>query len=625
MLSDKRFDRRTLFIVAALIAATLVAFSPAMTHEFLLYDDIDYVSENVAVKAGLSWQGAVWAFTTTHTGNWHPLTWLSHMLGVQLVGLDPHLHHLINLVLHALNSALLFLVLNAMTKRMWPSAVVAALFAIHPLHVESVAWIAERKDVLSTLFWILTMSAYRRYARDPSVSRYAPVLLFFSLGLLAKPMLVTLPAVLLLLDYWPLGRLVGSGAVPLRSLLWEKVPLVAIAVGSSVVTFWAQRTGGNVAEVDHVPIGVRLANALVSYATYLEKTIWPQDLAAFYPHPIGLAGGISSWRVAVAGLLVLGITSVVLLAARRHRYAAVGWLWYLGTLVPVIGLVQVGQQAMADRYTYVPLIGIFIVIAWGAADLLEGGRSSRVVLTITGVGVVTVLSVLTWRQVHYWRDTITLFEHALAVAPANRVAHLQLGAAYARTGRLDEAVAQYSTALAMHPQSVEANNNLGVVLAQAGRANEAASRFREALTLAPNDARLHANLARAYRQQGVVADAVAHYRDAARLDPDAWQVAYNLAWLLATDDERGRHSSEAIVLAERADRQTGHAHPNVLDTLAAVYADAGRYQDATDVAQQAVRAALARGQDGLAQEIQARIRLYQAGQPFRVRRGAPSS
>jgi tetratricopeptide (TPR) repeat protein len=624
VLSDKRFDRRTLVIGAALIAVTLVVFSPAMTHEFLLYDDIDYVSENIAVRAGLSWQGTVWAFTTTHTGNWHPLTWLSHMLDVQLVGLDPHRHHLINLLLHALNSALLFLVLNAMTKGVWPSAFVAALFAIHPLHVESVAWIAERKDVLSTLFWILTMSAYLRYARDPRVSRYVLVLLFFSLGLLAKPMLVTLPAVLLLLDYWPLGRLAASGAVPLRSLLWEKAPLAAIAAVSSGVTFWAQRSGGNVAEVDHVPVGLRLANALVSYATYLEKTVWPRDLAAFYPHPVDLAGGISSWRVVVAGLLVFGITSVVLLAARRHRYAAVGWLWYLGTLIPVIGLVQIGQQAMADRYTYVPLIGIFIVISWGAADVLKGWRSSRVALTIAGGGVVAVLSVLTWCQVHYWRDTITLFEHALAVSPANRVAHLQLGAAYARTGRLDEAVAQYSTALAMKPQSVEANNNLGVVLAQVGRADEAARRFREALTLAPNDARLHANLARAYRQQGVVADAVAHYRDAARLDPDAWQVAYNLAWLLATDDEHGRLSSEAIVLAERADRQTGHAHPNVLDTLAAAYADAGRYQDATDVAQQAVRAALARGQDRLAQEIQARIRLYQAGQPFRVRRGTPS-
>jgi Tfp pilus assembly protein PilF len=620
-----RDHRGELVVAVILITVTCAVFSPVLTHQFILYDDTSYVTENAVVGAGLTWRGVTWAFTTTFTGNWHPLTWLSHMADVQLFGMVPRWHHLMNLVLHLINTALLFVVLRAMTGALWRSAAVAALFALHPLHVESVAWVAERKDVLSTMFWMLAVAAYVRYVRDPRAARSVLVALALMLGLLAKPMVVTLPFVLLLLDYWPLERLDRSSIswARVRSLVSEKIPLFILAVLASAVTLYAQRAGGNVADVEHLSVSTRVSNTLVAYAGYLEKTLWPRDLSAFYPHPATMPGGLSWWEVGASGVVVLAISGLVLWGGVRRRYLLVGWLWFLGTLVPVIGLVQVGQQGTADRYTYIPLIGLFIAVVWGLSDLVEGKPSRRRALGVVGAGVLAMAAVIAWIQVGYWRDTVTLFEHAVQVTGANRVAHLQLGAAYARQGRYDDAAAQYRAALAIKARSVEANNNLGIVLAQAGRPDEAAASFRAALDISPDDARLHANLARTLRQMGAIPEALHHYREALRLDPLAWDVAMNLAWILATDaDAAVRKSDEAIALAEGASRRTGRS-PRALDTLAAAYAAAGRYDEAVVTAERALSAALGAGDQRSAADIDGRIRLYQSRQPYRVVRTPP--
>ncbi len=621
-----REHRAELLVVVALAVVTLAVFSPVRTHEFILYDDTMYVTDNAVVGAGLTWRGVIWAFTTTFTGNWHPLTWLSHMADVHAFGMVPRWHHLMNLILHVINTALLFLVLRAMTGALWRSAAVAALFAVHPLHVESVAWVAERKDVLSTMFWMLAMAAYVNYARQPGVLRYTVVALAFVLGLLAKPMVVTLPFVLLLLDYWPLGRFDRGAPIwpRLRALVWEKTPLFAVAVAAGVMAMYAQRAGGNVEDVEHLSVATRLANTAVAYAGYLAKTLWPRDLAAFYPHPATLPGGIPWWHVLVAAVVLLAISGMALRAGGRRPYLAVGWLWYLGTLVPVIGLIQVGQQGLADRYTYIPLIGLFIAVVWGAADFVKEKPSRRWVLGGSGAVVLLSAAIVTWVQVGYWRNTVTLFEHALHATGTNRVAYLQLGVAYARLGRYDDAAVQYRSALAMKPNSVEANNNLGIVLAQAGRPHEAAVSFRAALQIRPDDARLHANLARAFRQMGTIPEAVEHYREAVRLDSLAWDVAMNLAWLLATDaNATVRNSAEAVTLAEGANRLTGRAHPKVLDTLAAAYAAAGRYDEAAETAEHALTAALKTDEPRLAAEIDGRIGLYRTRQPYRMVRIPP--
>ncbi|MEW6682265.1 MAG: tetratricopeptide repeat protein [Nitrospirota bacterium] len=622
----RRDQRADLAVAAILITVTSAVFSPVLSHQFILFDDTSYVTENAVVGAGLTWQGVRWAFTTTFTGNWHPLTWLSHMADVQLFGMVPRWHHAMNVVLHLVNTLLLFVVLRTMTGAFWRSAAVAALFALHPLHVESVAWVAERKDVLSALFWMLAMAAYVRYVRDPRAARYALVALALLLGLLAKPMVVTLPFVLLLLDYWPLERLGRSSIswATVRPLIWEKIPLFALALTVSAATLYAQRAGGNVADVEHLSLATRVSNTFVAYLAYLEKTLWPRGLAAFYPHPATTPGGLSWWEVSIAVAVVLAISGLVLREAVRRRYLLVGWLWFLGTLVPVIGMVQIGQQGIADRYTYIPLIGLFIAAVWGLSDLVGAEPWRRRALGVVGAGVLAMASVVTWTQVGYWRDTVTLFEHAVRVTGSNRVAHLQLGAAYARQGRYDDAAAQYRAALAIKANSVEANNNLGIVLAQAGRPDDAAASFRAALNISPNDVRLHANLARALRQMGAVSEAVEHYRDAVRLDPLGWDVAMNLAWILATDaDAAVRRSDEAIVLAEGANRRTGRSHPRVLDTLAAAYAAAGRYEEAAETAQRALSAALGAGDQRFAADIGGRIRLYQTRQPYRVVRTPP--
>ena len=526
-----------------LVLCTLAIYGQTATHGFLNFDDRRYVSENPHVQGGLAPGNLVWAFTTGHCSNWHPLTWLSHMLDCQLLGLRPGAHHLTSVALHLANTLLLYLGLKLMTDAVWRSAAVAGLFAIHPLHVESVAWIAERKDVLSGLFWMLTLLAYFHYVKDPTSMRYLLVLLSFALGLMAKPMLVTLPFVLLLLDFWPLDRMKLSAAktketrsgkrvqprpderrrTPLL-LAREKVPMLAFSAASSVVTFAVQRKGGAVAAADGLPFGVRIANAIVSYVAYIGKTIWPARLAAFYPYPTSLP----AWKVGSAAALLAGATFIALRSSGKRPYLAVGWLWYLGTLVPVIGLVQVGTQSMADRYTYIPIIGLFIIAAWGAGDLIGRWSSGRIALVPSAATVIVACSAAAWFQVANWKDSVTLWRHALDVTTENFTAQNNLGAALSSQWEIDEAAAHIAEALRIKPDYAEAHCGLGALLARQGKTREAMAHYNEALRIKPDLAEGHYNLALALHQQGRDAEAVGHYIEALRLDPDDAAAYFNL-------------------------------------------------------------------------------------------------
>jgi len=453
------------------------------------------------------------------------MTWLSHMLDCELFGLNPGMHHLTNLLFHMANSILLFLILRRMTGAIWQSAFVAALFALHPLHVESVAWVAERKDVLSTLFWMLTMWVYVLYAERPGLNRYLiMILLFFILGLMSKPMLVTLPFVLLLMDYWPLGRLkpwwcrqkteLNSHKSTFLRLILEKVPLFALSAILSVVTFIAQ--GGAMKSLAKLNFGVRIANALVSYITYIGKAFWPQDLAVLYPHP----GAMAIWQPVGSGLLLLCLSLISIRTIRVFPYFAVGWLWYLGTLVPVIGLVQVGTHAMADRYTYIPLIGLFIMVAWGVPDLLRKWSYRRIVLALSAGLVVSILMMCTWLQVRHWKNTVSLFSHTTNVTVHNYIAHNGLGAGLEEQWQYDKAIYHYSEALRIKPDFAMAHNNLGGALYLKGDLKSAIRHYSEALRIEPYNAKAHYNLGLALERQGRMKSAIGHYSEALRIKPD---------------------------------------------------------------------------------------------------------
>jgi len=437
----KRFSlRRDAFICVFLAITTLAAYGNVVKFDFV-YDDESYITKNGNVQAGLTPESVAWSFTATDAHNWHPATWLSHLLDYQLFGMNSGMHHLTSLLFHVANSLLLFLVLRNMTGDVWRSGIVAALFALHPLNVESVAWVAERKNVLSTFFWMLAIGAYVRYTKRPGLSGYVLVLLFFILGLLSKPMLVTFPFVLLLLDYWPLCRFQfrksdnGPGAqqrTPVLHLLREKAPFLAIAVAFCIITVIVQ----HIRSLEAYPPAVRVANALVSYMSYIGKMIWPSRLAPIYLHP----GTVAVWRATGAGLLLACVSMMAARTRRKHPYFIVGWLWYLGTLVPVIGLVQIGLQSMADRYAYVPLIGLFIIIAWGIPSFGNGWRCQRVVLGIVTVMLLMGITMRTWMQVQHWENSITLFEHAVRVTPNNYVAQYNLACGYAMANRKEEAI-----------------------------------------------------------------------------------------------------------------------------------------------------------------------------------------
>lgn len=606
---DRRVDA---CIAIGLALLTLAVFSSVAGHDFVNYDDPEYITANTWVRAGLTGPSVWWALTNAHSATWHPLTSLSHLLDVELFGLDARYHLVENVVLHALATVLLFVALHRLSGARWPSALVAALFALHPQHVESVAWVSERKDVLSTVFWMLTLWAYAAYAATPRLGRYLLVIAAYVAGLLAKPMLVTMPFVLLLLDYWPLRRL--DPTRPSRRVLLEKLPLLALAAAMSVITYRVQHMAGAVVSADVVPFDARLANAVVAYGTYLWKTVLPLNLAPFYP----LHLPVPAWQTALAGLALAAISAAVIASARRRPYLLVGWGWYLGTLVPVLGLIKQGDQAMADRFTYVPLIGVFIMLAWALADLVAARRAAARPVAAGAALALAACAALTVAQVRHWRNSDALFRHALAVTEDNYVAHGSLGVylvasgnyadalthfeeavrirpnylkaqvnagtVHATLGNTEAARAAYQRALAIDPLSALAHYNMGVLLAREGRTSEAVVEYRAALATEPTYANAHNNLGLALAALGQLDLAIGHYRTAIRLRPDLAPAMVNLASAL---DAVGR-PDEALGYYEAAVRAAAHeplAHLN----LGAALAARGRLDEAISHYQEAVR------------------------------------
>ena len=670
-LTPARSRQRLIGLLLALV--TLVIYLPVRQHGFSVYDDGDYITQNHIVQNGLTWTGVKWAFTTWSASNWHPLTWLSHMLDCSLFGLDPGAHHLVNVLFHAANAALLFALLWRLTGATWAAAMVAALFAWHPLRVESVAWAAERKDVLSACCELLSLLGYARYVREKLARDFYLALFYFALALLAKPMAVTLPCLLLLLDWWPLQRFtiyppsLRSGATsglrftisalrsPLSALrspiLWrlvmEKWPFFLLAAGSCVVTFLAQRAAA-VLSMSQYPLPLRLGNALLSYTRYLLKTAWPADLAVIYPLPEHL-----SWLlVAAAGAGLAGVSWLVWRARGAQPYLLAGWCWYLGTLVPVIGFVQAGKQAMADRYSYFPVIGIFLALVWWANDLAARFQLRGRPLAISASLILAANAWLTEKQLNFWRDDESLFAHALAVTGDNAIAQINLGLALEQQGRQAEALAHDQTALRLAPDSAEAHNNLANLLDAAGQTNDALAQYQAALRWNPNAPLARCNLGtllvkldrfdeameqyreaarlqpenphpyylmgKAWLRHGQSTEAIGQFRHALELDPNDFQSLAFLARILATDENpKNRDGNAAVALAEKANALTGGTQPLILDVLAMAYAGAGRFDEAQQTAGKALDLATAAKLPDMASGIHRRLQLYQAGLPCR--------
>jgi protein O-mannosyl-transferase len=560
----------------ALAGAVAVLYAPVAGFEFVTFDDPEYVYRNRHVLDGLGWAGVVWAFGAGYAANWHPLTWLSHMADASLFGTWAGGHHLTSVALHAASAAVLLVAVERLGGRRWEAVVVAAAFALHPLRVESVAWVSERKDVLAALAWVGAMLAYAGWARRPSAPRYALVAAVFALGLLAKPMVVTLPFALVLLDVWPLGRVTRHGW---RRVVVEKVPLFALSVVASIVTYRVQAGAGAVASLDQQPVLHRVGNALVSYVAYLAKTVWPADLAMFYPQAL-LHGG----EVLGAAAVLLAVTLLALREAPRRPYLLVGWLWFLGTLVPVIGIVRAGEQAMADRFTYVPGIGLAIMAAWGAGELARRGDRAWWAVTAAAALVLLAWTARTRAQLATWRDSPTLYRHALAVTEGNHVAHGNLGLLLLEEGRVDEAMAHFRAAVAARPLSAKMHVNLGVGLATLGRHDEAIAEYETALRL---DGRLplaHYNLGIELAERGRLDEAVARYEEAIRLDPEYALPRVNLGLALAN---RGR--VEEAIAHYRAAIALDPTLVPAYNNLAVALERSGSVREALDAYRTAVR------------------------------------
>jgi len=522
--------RLDLLICLLLAVLTFSTYAQVRFFSFVNYDDPCYITQNPNVEEGLSSESLSWSFTTNHCANWNPLTWISYLFDIQLFGINSGMLHLTNVFLHIANATILFIALRIMTGKLWQCAYIAALFALHPLHVESVAWISERKDVLSTFFWMMTMLSYAWYVRRPyyqegaSIFRYVLVLLCFLLGLMSKPMLVTLPFVLLLLDYWPLNRFQEqfSGDVGkahkfsiIRALIWEKVPLFILAITISVATFIIQKDWKAVASINDLPIYVRFSNALISYTTYLVKMIWPFALAVIYPHP----GKVLGWQFAGSLLTVACVSLMAFKAARQAPFFIVGWLWYIGTLIPVIGIVQVGAQALADRYTYIPLIGVFIIIAWGVPALVPNRRFYRSIISLCAVVIIALFTSTTWLQIKTWANSETLFEHAIETTPNNFLAHNYLADSLEKKGDLQAALHHYAEALRIKPDYELFNKNTGGALVADGKLHEAMEYFSSMLQKNPNSKNAHNGLGLILFRQGKVSEAISHYSEALKIDP----------------------------------------------------------------------------------------------------------
>ncbi len=661
----------------SLAAITLLAYWPVTGFDFTNYDDTDYVTYNPDVQKGLSTESIAWSFSG-HASNWHPLTWMSHMVDCQIYGLKPGGHHFTNLLFHATDAVLLFVVLVQFTGAIWRAALVAALFAWHPLHVESVAWVSERKDVLSAFFMLLTLGAYGIYAREFQVrsSRfkvyYGLALLFFACGLMSKPMLVTLPFLLLLLDFWPLQRISDLRflifdlktqapsrfpQVSLRKSVLEKVPFFALAMLDCVATVVAQKQSHAVVASGALPVPERVANALVSYVQYLGQTFFPRNLALPYPYPYEV-----NWLSAIgSAVFLLIVTALVLRFVRGRPHLALGWLWFIGMLVPVVGLVQVGLQSRADRYTYLPLIGIFIMLAWSIpARWAQWPRPGLIFGAATAAVMVSLISV-TEAQLQYWRDSVSLFSHTLATGNESILAEYNLAAALGAQGTNDEAAAlHYQNALAIKPNRVEAQFNsqtealfnlgliyrkhafwadaekelrafvqakpevgqghaaLGSVLLSMGKLQDAAEELKTAIKLEPFNAAAMQNLAAALLREGDEAGAEQVYRDALKIRPDLPETVNGLAWLLATQPQTNpARRAEAVTLAEFVCRKTANNEPHYLASLDAAYAQAGRFIEAMAAAEKTREVALSQGKTDLAEAAQKRLEGYRLGEPWR--------
>ncbi len=593
-MTEQAYSRLHIFLTYLVLAvSTLVAYESVRHNDFVGVDDAAYVTDNPSVKGGITYESVVWAFTTSHVGNWHPLTWLSHILDCQLFGLNPLGHHLTNLLFHIANTLLLFWVLKEMTGDFWPSAFVSAAFALHPLHVESVAWVSERKDVLSTLFWFLTMIAYVQYAKKPGIKRYALVILALALGLMAKPMLVTLPFVLLLLDYWPLGRFhlsqIKEEKTPSKSkpteapyqsatawrLISEKFPLFILAAVSSIITFIIQQSAGAMELMEKLPLSSRISNALLSYVSYIGKMIYPSRLAVLYP-----LNKIPSWQPFV---MILVAISVLVFISRR-RYLTVGWLWYLGTLVPVIGIVQVGPQAMADRYTYVPSIGLLIIIGWGLPSIIPQFKYKKIALVAVSVVVLLSLILCTRRQVSFWQNSFKLFSHALSVTNGNPAAHSGLAKSLFEQNRLEEALFHYKEVLKFLPNHAKTHGDVGLILLKQGKLEEAVIQFRRALALDGDTLKWHSCLALALHKLGRVDEAIIHYQQALKLYNEDPLMHNNLANALlqkGKPDDAIKHYEYSIQLKPE--------QPDVMKILGSLHFEAARYEQAIDCWTKAVQ------------------------------------
>ena len=606
----------TACICVCLFVLTWAVFSQTVRYDFVNYDDPHYVYQNTRITSGINFANVAWAFSHIHSENWHPLTTITHMLDCQLHGLNAGWHHFTNVLLHCLAVVLLFVALARMTGALWRSAFVSAVFAVHPLHVESVAWIAERKDVLSAFFFMLTLLAYLHYTRAPSIGRYLTVALVVALGLMSKPMLVTLPFVLLLLDYWPLGRFEAHRSNTGRQvlqLILEKIPLIALSVASSIVTFLAQR--GAIGWTEQLPVSARISNALVAYVIYIRQMFWPARLAVFYPHP---ENRLPVLEISLAFIVLVGITAAAFVCRKKAPYFMTGWLWYLGMLVPVIGLVQVGWQGHADRYTYLPQIGLYIAVTWAVTDLTRSWRFQRMALSVAALIVVGALSWRGWRQTSYWRDSETLFTHALAVTSNNDVALNNLGIIFLEKGQLDDAISKLQAAIDLRPENAPAHDNLAKALLKKGQVAEAMVHYRKFLEIEPENVEARNTLGTALIQQGLVKEAIDQWQDALALQPDNGNAASNLAWVFATCPEDSiRDGARAVELGEKALRISGGKIPTIYKVLAAAYAENGRFADAVETAQRGAELATSQGNPPLAVELESNIALYQSGRPLR--------
>ena len=660
----------TIFIYLLLAGITWSVFGQTLGYGFVNFDDDLYVYDTPEISRGLTINGVLVAFTHPHARNWHPLTSISHMLDCQLYGLNAGGHHFTNVLLHTIAVLLLFRVLRQMTGAVWKSVIVAALFAVHPLHVESVAWVSERKDVLSAVFFILMLDAYVRYARAASITRYLGVAVLFAAGLMSKPMLVTAPVILLLLDYWPLSRFEqpsstkgkakilksGNQRCVIRRLFLEKIPLLVLSAGSCVITFVLQKRA--IGAIAPLPFLWRVQNAFASYVIYVWKTLWPTRLAVFYPHPNNT---LAIWEVILAIGFLLAITVAAIVFRSERPYVFTGWFWYLGMLVPVIGLVQAGEQGHADRYTYLPHIGLFLLAVWLAADVTAVRQSRSRFAVATAVVIIVALAWAAFIQTSYWRNSETLWTHALAVTSDNDFAHNNLGYlcvdrgeldkaishfetalrirssrqdthynvgsafvqmnladALARKGQSDEAMVHYEEAIKLQPNYADAYYNRGNVLFAKGRIDEAIADWEKTLQIQPNDADAHTGLGNALLQKGSLREAIAHYEKALALAPQDPHSRNNMAWVLATSsDALIRDGARAVSLAQEAVDLSGGKEPNFLRTLAAAYAENKRFPEAISVAKQGHAIASAQSNWALADKIRADIALYRRRTPLR--------